>query len=148
MNIRSGFKYQAASQEIFDIPKWWPHAYRYVFENDWIRLTEDNLTIRVGYAWNGANGYPDYDWIKIPSAVHDGMLQARHYLLEQGDIDPEDDPEFKRLIDRWFTELSQQRMPKWRRGWTKVELFVGVNWLSRIAPGPDQEEAHAAIWYD
>lgn len=42
------------------------------------------LHLAKGFQWNGANFYPDWDFIKIPSARHD----VNHWLIERGVISP------------------------------------------------------------
>ncbi len=46
------------------------------YENDWVKLTREGLlTLKKGYAWNGANCFPDLESIIKPSAVHDALYQ-------------------------------------------------------------------------
>jgi len=42
------------------------------------------LHLAKGFQWNGANFYPDWDFILIPSARHD----VGHWLIEHGIISP------------------------------------------------------------
>jgi hypothetical protein len=46
------------------------------YEGDWFSFKKDGtLTLKKGYAWNGANCFPDIDSIMEPSAVHDALYQ-------------------------------------------------------------------------
>jgi hypothetical protein len=77
-------------------------------------LTSDNwLLIMDGYSWNGANCFPDFDWIKTPSLIHDALLE----LVAEG-ILPES---LNDQIDREIEEaISGNKGKQWLlkfRGW-------------------------------
>lgn len=148
MKVRTGFKYVVDESEYFEFPDWFPLQYRFPYDDARINVSRRGLTLKQGFAWNGANAYPDYDWIMVPSAIHDAMLWWRHYHWKDHLIvDLIVDREMKRAIDRWFADLAKERMPNWRRWLTPTGLFFGVNVLSKLAPGPDQAEAHKVVEY-
>lgn len=146
MKVREGFKYVVDEDETYPIPDWFPPGYRFNHEDDRIKLDQTSLTIKRGFAYNGANAFPDYDWIVVPSAIHDAMLWVRHYHVEDA-FDENFDIGLKSSIDRWFTEESKKRMPKWRRWATPTGLYFAVNVLSKLSTGPDQAEAHKVREY-
>ena len=75
MKYRSGYKYWLAEDETYEIPSWFPRQFRYDSMNDdFVHFTLKNLTIYKGFGWNGANSFPDFDWIMVPSKIHDAML--------------------------------------------------------------------------
>lgn len=66
---------------------------------DWITLdTEGNLTIRAGYAWDGASG-PTYDSRSSmrPSLVHDALYQLMRLGLLDQSFRPAVDLIFRRM---------------------------------------------------
>jgi hypothetical protein len=156
MWIRPGYKYQHDDNmnhtdyfgRYFQLPEWWPASYMFEVDLDYVHWSRDDLLLRKAFCWNGANAYPDYEWIIIPSAIHDGMLQCLEYLRRQGVLSSRKLEQLKEYIDRWFAEEAKRRMPWYRKSWNATLLFFGVNELSKIAPGPNQAEAHRAEWYD
>jgi len=143
MKVREYSKaYEVEEEEFFPWPEWFPELQRHEWENRKLRLNTEGLTLKIGFLHNGANGFPDYDWIVVPSGVHDALLWIRSYLK----LATLDDKEFKYFIDKWFVELAAERMPTWRR-LTPTTLFFGVNKLSKWVPGKDQVEAHAIKEY-
>ncbi len=155
MKVRAGFEYVLDEDFTIPVPSWFPVQFMGaldVFSDDRVRLWDNELSLKRGFAWNGANGFPDYNWIMIPSGVHDALLWLRHRLLlsepEMTIADRIMDREVKRAIDRWFTDLAMERMPMWRRWLTPTGLFFGVNVLSKLSPGPDQAEQHRIRIYN
>lgn len=53
-------------------------------KDDWYEIFQVNgvwwLRLAKGFQWNGANAYPDWKYILIPSARHD----VGHWLIEHG----------------------------------------------------------------
>jgi hypothetical protein len=144
MKIREGFKYVLDEEAQFKLPEWFPRQYRTLYEDVRIKVDSENLTLKQGFAWNGANAFPDHDWIIVPSAIHDAMLWWRHYYWAdkpKEEFEGLRDREMKRCIDRWFADECKSRIPSWRR-FTPSFLFFGVNVLSKLSLGPDQAEAH------
>lgn len=45
------------------------------FENDYIKLEYDKLTIKKGYQWDGATAFPDVKSILRASLIHDVFYQ-------------------------------------------------------------------------
>lgn len=146
MRVREGFKYVLEEAYTFNLPDWFPLQYRVPYEDPRIEMTKRQFILRQGFAWNGANSYPDYNWIVVPSALHDGLLWWRHYYWEGREFDETQDREMKRVIDQWFADECKSRAPKWRK-FTPTFLFFGVNVLSKLSPGPDQAEAHRVKEY-
>lgn len=69
---RDGYRYQLAESYAVDV-RLYPAAR---IETTYITLDTDGvLTIRDGYAWDGATNAPDWDCAKRPSAVHDALYQ-------------------------------------------------------------------------
>jgi hypothetical protein len=147
MKVREGFKYVVETKEHYPFPKWFPIQLRFPYEDARIKISRKGITLKSGFAWNGANAFPDHDWVMVPSAIHDGLLWWRHYHWEGRDRDETTDRELKRAIDQWFTDLCKARVPKWRK-MTPTFMFFGVNVLSKMAPGPDQAEAHRIKTYE
>ena len=146
MKVREGFKYVIDEDVTFPIPEWFPCKFNLLYEDARIKVTSEGLTLKQGFAWNGANAFPDRDWIMVPSAIHDAMLWWRHYYWMENEHEGLKDRELKKCIDKWFAEECRSRVPVWRR-LTPDFLFFGVNVLSRLSPGPDQAERHRVKEY-
>lgn len=149
MKIREGFKYVVDEEARFLLPKWFPYQLRSHYEDTRIKVDSESLTLKQGFAWNGANAFPDHDWVIVPSAIHDAMLWWRHYYWvdkPQDNFEELRDREMKRAIDRWFADECKARIPRWRK-FTPTFMFFGVNVLSKIAPGKNQAEAHEVKEY-
>lgn len=89
----------------------------FTYESDWLALAEDGtVTLKKGYAWNGANCFPDVDTIVEPSAVHDALYQlGRLGVLPY---------ECKVHADMLLYEMCVERgMRDWLANW----VFAGVN---------------------
>jgi hypothetical protein len=147
MQVREGFKYVNNERIFFAFPKWFPVQLRMPYEDVRIKVSRKGLTLKKGFAWNGADSFPDYDWIVVPSAVHDAMLWWRHYYWLEKEFDADTDREMKRAIDQWFADLCRSRVPAWRR-WTPMFLFFGVNVLSKLPLGKTQVEKHSVKVYE
>lgn len=144
MHYRAGFKAELEKPWYLELPHWFriPSSFSGEFSEEGVRLKGRSLSIEPGFMWNFANGVPDWEWIKVPSGAHDGLLWFRHALIRDNVI-TEDDPEDKALkedIDTVFMLLCKERLPKWSRLTPRL-LFVGVNRLSRLLPG-DQARDH------
>lgn len=64
----------------------------------YFNLTLDGgLTVKVGYEWDGATFYPDFDCIMFGSLIHDCLLQ----MVTEGMIAPEN----RRLADKLLKRL-------------------------------------------
>ena len=46
----------------------------------YVTVKSNKLTIRNGYRWNGANFFPELDWTRRASLVHDALCQ----ILDEG----------------------------------------------------------------
>lgn len=96
-----------------------PLAYKLQFDygleqdviEEYYTITTDNwLLLHRHYAWNGADCFPDFDWIKIPSAIHDALLQA----IADGHL-----PESSRMNDQIDKELAVAIGSRSTSGWLK-----------------------------
>ena len=112
MKYREGYKYQLAEDEIAETGFSLPKGVRSRF----INLTKTGkLTIKDGYAWDGASG-PTFDTeaAMTPSLIHDALYQLmRHELIPQSFRVPADELFIKLCRDRgmWFL-----RARLWWRG--------------------------------
>ena len=48
----------------------------------YVTVAKRKMELPAGYAWNGANWFPETKWIRDPSLVHDAECQ----LLNDGDV--------------------------------------------------------------
>lgn len=80
------------------------------------------LLIFERYNWDGATKFPDFDWIKTPSAIHDAL----HVAIQLGCI-PESDND---LIDKEL-ELAIEGNKTSR--WAKHKLLQFRGWYVRKA---------------
>ena len=78
------------------------------------------LEMLEGFQWNGANRYPDYDFILLPSAKHD----VNCWLIEHGIIPQESndliDLELKLDVQQSKTKIPFTKggfIPRKMRGW-------------------------------
>lgn len=53
------------------------------------------LLIKDRYAWNGANSFPDFEWIMTPSCIHDAL----HEAIDIGAIGTEDNDTIDKELD-------------------------------------------------
>lgn len=102
--VEEGFAYKLQCK--FSIKERYECPYFTVATDGWLLIF--NL-----YAWDGATKFPDFDWIKTPSAIHDAL----HNLIAEGII-PESEND---LIDKEL-ELAIEGNPgkRWLlnlRGW-------------------------------
>ena len=85
---KHNWKYTLSAPAVFDFPMPVPG----VFENKWMKLTPDGLTVFDPYSWDGSTGVPDgpvnpdtgFPNTYYPSCGHDAWYQfaediARHY---------------------------------------------------------------------
>lgn len=114
MKYSKGWKYRVEEEAVFTLLT--PLTLRISYDaGHWaIDAVARTLTLRVGYAWNGADFFPDFNWIKTPSAGHDALLQAiAHGVIPEGEND---------LVDKEFSLWVASTPSKWRglfklRGW-------------------------------
>jgi hypothetical protein len=102
ITYQSGYKYQLWETTSCFIP-WLPD-----FETEWLIAADRILTIKRGYAWNGANVIPDCKEIMRGSLVHDALYQA----IRLGWLDPR----FKRAADRLFKNQCREDGISWAYG--------------------------------
>lgn len=107
MEYTDGYKYQIRKNMRFALP---PEFQGIEIETDFIKLETCLLTIRKGYAYNGASG-PTFDTKNSmrPTAFHDAMCQ----LMAEGLLPRE----FSPLVNELFRELLlQDGMSSFRSG--------------------------------
>lgn len=75
IRFKRGYKYQL--DEIYVRALQEPIVILYDYSCMFFSIERENriLTLQRGYAWNGADCFPDFDWIMEGSAVHDCLLQ-------------------------------------------------------------------------
>lgn len=101
------------------------------YETPYFALTADGwLLISSLYCWDGATKFPDFDWIKTPSAIHDAL----HQLIVDGII-PESEND---LIDQ---ELALAIEGNHATRWTKQVLLKLRGWYVRKATNTVNEKA-------
>jgi len=87
-----GYKYQTLSEAVFVLPAEFSGLDA---ANDWIHLHGCILTIRKGYAWNGASG-PTFD---TPNSMRASLLHDALYQLMAEELLPR---QFKPHADSLF----------------------------------------------
>ena len=159
MKVREGMKYLLDEDETYNVPSWFPIQFRYdSCGTDYVDFSQEFLKVKRGFAWNGANGFPDFKWVMVPSKIHDAMLWVLHYNSHKFNygtnewdrdydlMDPTTYREMKRAIDQWFADECKARLPRWARV-TPFIMFIAVNRASKFVPGKDQAEAHEVVEY-
>lgn len=154
MKIRKGLKYLVAEDETYPLPEWFPLQFRVdKYKSDYVELTETHLTLKRGFAWNGANACPDFKWIMVPSSIHDAMLWVLFYnshvevepgvwFRDQGMMSEDSYREMKHAVDQWFADECRKRT---RFAVTPAIMYIATNRASKILPGKDQAEAHKVV---
>lgn len=116
IKFRKGFKYQLVD------PWEWTLRHNFHIDHDyynrywWISKSEHKIGAFAGCAWNGADFFPDFDWILEGSLCHDIL----HWSIAIGII-----PEYQNdLIDSELESVicryGDKRIPGWLlrfRGW-------------------------------
>jgi len=83
MKYRKGYKYQLANDFKVNLNEdhWDEHSFG--IDTEYISLHGSKLSIKKGYAWDGATCFPDTKSIIIGSLIHDALYQLiRNSLLE------------------------------------------------------------------
>lgn len=122
MQYTNGYKYQIREEMRFALPSEFQGV---DITTDWITLRDCILTIRRGYAYNGASG-PTVDTKNSmrATAFHDAMYQL---MCEEMLI-----REFKPLVDELFRELLRQdgmsafRSAAWHRAVKKMGASASI----------------------
>lgn len=89
-------------------------------KDGWYEVLQDDfdrwwLHLVVGFMWNGADWFPDYEFMMFPSAIHDPCL----WLIDHGII-PET---YNNLVDKELEDCilkSKTHMPWWKGGSNKT----------------------------
>lgn len=102
------------------------------FSTPYFAITADGkwLLMFENYAWDGATKFPDFDWIKTPSAIHDAL----HEAIRLGCI-PESDND---LIDE---ELNLAICGNYATRKSKIALLKLRGWYVKKATGTVDEKA-------
>jgi len=139
IHYRSGLKAELKEKHwVMSIPVWFrmPLDFPGSWKEDHVWVTDALLQIDPEFSWNFANWFPDYEWVRTPSMVHDALLWFRQAMINSNII-TEDGPEDKALkedIDTVFMLLCKERLPRWARLTPKI-MFIAVNRLSRLSTG-------------
>ena len=131
IRFKDGYKYQLECHW-----KWKLHHDFTIacdYENDYYGITTDGwLHAFKGCAWDGATGFPDFDWIMEASLGHDIL----HWLIAKGII-PESEND---LIDRELESIIRayhRRRPEtwWTRSTDKLQRRLAMfrGWYVRKA---------------
>lgn len=92
-----------------------------------VKLVGRQLTLAEGYAWNGANWFPDVRWVMRASLVHDALLQ----IID--DLKGPKKHELRRCADReYYCIIAGEKGDWWAgkqylalRGYAKGGLIRG-----------------------
>ncbi len=114
IHYKQGYKYQLVE----DIRHSLPAIFKpFVAATDYVMLSEGLLTIRKGYAWNGATGALDTATFMKPSLIHDALYK----LIRTGHL-----PEMLRIeADKELKDLCL------KSGMTKMRATY-VYWFVRL----------------
>lgn len=118
MNIlyKSGYKYQLADNyaERLSIP-----SVIIAINTDYLKLQGQTLTVKTGYAWDGASGVAvDTKTIMRASLVHDAL-----YQLMRMELLP---PSYRLEVDNLFIQMCKEDGMSWLRRkyiYTAVRFF-------------------------
>lgn len=84
------------------------------YESRFLLMTTDNwLLVLDGYSWNGADCFPDFDWIKTPSLIHDALLE----LVAEGVLPESLNDQIDREIEAAIVGNAGKRWLLKLRGW-------------------------------
>lgn len=116
MIITKGWKYRVEAPALFKLLT--PLTLRASWESPWMAVNKESrlLLLKPGYAYNGADCFPDFDWVMTAAAGHDGLLQ----LIALGII-PESEND---LVDKEFS--------LWVRGFPGAQTLMALrSWYVR-----------------
>jgi len=128
IRYRSGYKYQTVEDAVFQLPE----ILGYNIETEYISLTwTGTLSIRRGYAWDGASG-PTIDTKNTMqgSLVHDALYQ----LMRERHLPAE----FREIADRILQRILVEDGMSSVRAWS---WYTGVNW----GGGPSADPANDKV---
>lgn len=112
LEYRAGYKYQTNTDIVFGDES----LMLFDYENQFLELSDGVLTIRKGYAYDGASGPTiDSDSTFIASAVHDALYQLIGFKVLPYS--------FREKADKWLHELLI------RDGMSKIRAFF---WLKAV----------------
>lgn len=100
----------------------------------YVQLQKDgNLTVKPGYAWDGASG-PTIDTSSVmrASLVHDALYQCMRYSPDK--LSGEKD---RKLADKLFHKICR----KDKMGWFRAQYFYwAVRWFGRSSASPKKKK--------
>ena len=129
MKYKSGYKYQLTEDEVFKAP-FYP---KIPIDTDYISLTSSGImTLKRGFAWNGANFVIDRKSNMVASAFHDALYKLmRMRLLDHKEW---------RLADTVYAELQE------RDGACKISIMLDMLGL-KIASGVCAKPKNRVVIY-
>jgi hypothetical protein len=110
IHYKSGFKHQLTEDHWFNLPN-----HKHIeFISPFIRVKHGIVTVRKGYAWDGASGIPDLPVFMEPSLRHD----VKYQLIRLGVLPPS----FRKQADR-----------EWALDCVASGAFKLTGWITRTA---------------
>lgn len=109
IRFKKGYKYQLTS------PWRWKLRGNFTIVSDyrnqyyWISKERREIGAYVGCAWDGASGFPDFDWIMEASLGHDIL----HWLIEKGIIPESENDQIDAELAEIIRERGRSRIPDW-----------------------------------
>jgi len=139
MRYSKGWKYRVEGGFAYKLQCQYSSIIEYV--GAWFSILSVNgewwLLVEDRYAWNGANRFPDFDWIMAQSCIHDAL----HEAIDIGVIGTEDNDTIDRELD-----LAIQGNPATRA--SKKALLAFRGWYVRKATNTaDQKQGEGVKIY-
>ena len=128
--------YKIQVMETFSITL--PYDFDEWAETGWISLNKNRLTIKKGYCCDFATGFPDYEWIKLPSVVHDALKQLMRLELLDDIYDVQ--------VDKILKEMCYERLMNCIKFMASV-VYTGVRKFGRFfaKKGKSQDKLYTAV---
>ena len=125
---KKGYKYQLAEiYRLFDMALSFDLDFDETIKSDFIILDEGVLTIKPGYAWDGATGAIDTDNFMRASLVHDALYQ----LMRENKLNRK----FRKTVDRLLKQLClEDGMSRFRANY----VYHTVRLTAAYAVQPNQ----------
>lgn len=122
MFYKKGYKYQLYTDYTINIPIKNVHI-----NTSYIQLVENgDLTIKHGYAWDGATGAIDTNTIIRASLVHDALYQ----LMRDCELDRSN----KEIADKIFRTICKEDGMIWFRRWYIYHIVKYFGLLRKCLP--------------
>jgi len=115
-----------------------PYKFDEWIETDWISLDRNVLTVQKGYCCDFATGFPDFEWIKLPSVVHDALKQLMRLELLDEVYDVE--------VDKILKEMCYERLMNCIKFMANV-VYFGVRKFGRffLKKGKEPDKVYTAV---